>query len=143
MSTSRPDDSERYSSTASNVEKSGERNFMALSSAARRVDRVYHYDLDLFQVCKRCFQPQVFMEATSSKGFKNTSILREIATKFEVPAILIRHEFGDEDHAYPIDIHYWNPGILGYDAPPTRSLYGVSWGTLISTLEGLRDRHEC
>lgn len=116
---------------------------MSLSSAARMVDGVYHYDVDLFQVCKSCYNPQVFMEATSSTGFKNTAMLRRLGTRFNVPSILIRHEFGDENHAYPLDLYYWEPGLVGYKDEPTRTMYGVSWATVISVLEGLRDRHEC
>jgi hypothetical protein len=107
------------------------------------VDDVYHYDVDLFQVCRRCLKPHVFLEATSSTKFKNTSILRKIATRLDTPTILVRHEFGDEGHAHPIDIHYWEPGWIGYKDGPTKSMYGVGWATLISVLEGLRDRHVC
>lgn len=130
-------------SSDKNVERSGERNFMALSSAARLVNNVYHFDVDLFQVCQKCRKPQAFLEATSSKGFKNTAILREIAEKFNAPTILVRHEYGDEGHAYPIDIHYWPPGNLGYGVEAPHVWFGVSWATLIALLQGLQDRHEC
>lgn len=139
---STPERVESESGYSSRID-TGERNNLPLSSLARKIEDVYHYDVDLMQACKMCREPHVFMEATSSNKYKFTQVLRKIATHCGVPTILIRHDFGDVGHSHPIDISYWEPGRTGPEDEPDKKAEGVSWGTLIATLEGLRDRHRC
>jgi len=52
--------------TSRNVERSGKRHVTRLSSIARQVENVRHYDQDLYQVCPDCKFPQLFAEV---KGY--------------------------------------------------------------------------
>jgi hypothetical protein len=48
-----------------NVERTGRRKLTRLSTVARRVSGVRHFDLDLYQTCERCKYPQLFAEVKS------------------------------------------------------------------------------
>ena len=48
-----------------NVERTGRRKVTRLSTVARRVSGVRHFDLDLYQTCERCKYPQLFAEVKS------------------------------------------------------------------------------
>lgn len=126
-----------------NEERSGERNFMPLSSAARGVFGVRHQDIDLVQYCPSCKKPEILIEATSSTGPKFTQVLRIIGSMCNTPVLMIRHEWADVRHEYPIDLYLWEPGSTSRDADPDRTLEDVDWGKLASVMLNLHERHKC
>lgn len=127
----------------SNEERTGERNFLPLSKAAREVFGLRHQDVDLVQYCNRCKNPEVFIEATSSTGFKYTQPLRIIATKCDAPTVLIRHEWGDVDHEHPVDLYLWNPDRTGREDEPDKILHGATWDQFRSLLSSIHQKHNC
>lgn len=126
-----------------NVERSGERNFMPLSSAARGVFGVRHQDIDLVQYCPRCKRPEILIEATSSTGSKYTQVLRIIGSLCDAPVLMVRHEWGDVKHEHPIDMYLWEPGNTSRDAVPDQTLEGTPWSSLKSAMLNIHERHRC
>jgi hypothetical protein len=126
-----------------NEERSGQRNFLPLSSIAREVFGVRHQDIDLIQYCPSCKRPEMLIEATSSNGPKFTQVLRVIGDLCNVPVLMVRHEWNDVRHEHPIDLYMWEPGSLGRNAAPNQQLEGVEWTALKSIMLNLHERHNC
>lgn len=126
-----------------NEERSGQRNFMPLSKAAREVFGVRHQDIDLVQYCSRCKRPELFMESTSSTGNKYTQVLRIIAEKFDAPVLMIRHEWNDVRHEHPVDLYLWLPGNIMKNVDPDQTLEGTDWGAVKAVMLNTHERHEC
>jgi hypothetical protein len=126
-----------------NEERTGERNFLPLSSAAREVFGVRHQDIDLFQYCPRCKHPEVFIEATSSTRDKYTHPLRIVASMCGVPTLLVRHEWNDIHHQYPVDVSIWYAHQTGKNDEPDLRIEGVPWSDVQEYLRFLHTNHEC
>lgn len=121
----------------------GFRNNLALSRAARGVFGLRHMDVDLYQLCKYCRRPELFIESTSKVGFKNTRDLRVLGTICGSPTLLVKHVFNDVLHEHPIDMFLWEPGRTGRDDLPDEELRNGSWGNLQSYLLLASERHSC
>lgn len=100
--------STQHIGTKNNRERTGNRNELALSGIVREIPDVRHGDLDKFQTdTKGRFE--LFIEATSSKQYKATRWTRAIAEVMGAYSMLLRHEWEDVDHEFPVDITIWNP----------------------------------
>lgn len=126
-----------------NEERSGQRNFLPLSSIAREVFGVRHQDVDLLQYCPTCKHPEVLIEATSSSGPKYTHVLRILGSLCGVPVLLVRHEWNDVRHEYSIDLYLWETGNTGRNSAPNQSLENTDWTSLKSIMRNLHERHVC
>lgn len=83
------------------------------------------------------------MEATSSRGSKYTEVIRIIATNCNSPVLMIRHEWGDDNHEHPVDLYLWNPGKTGPRDGPDKVLEGASWDDVKRVMLNVHERHEC
>jgi hypothetical protein len=119
--------------TARNAERTGKRTVSRLSSVARKVENVRHYDCDLYQVCARCKYPQLFAEVKSYDASDSEWLqTRLLADSFDCIAILVI-EKGDD-----LGVKTYN-SLSGIITP-------LIWGRenyLLSILKAARDRHEC
>ena len=95
--------------TRFNVERSGNRNSLALSSSLRNIPDVRHLDLDMMQWSPDYKQLEIVFEASSTTGYKNTNVARTIAKNHGAFALLIIHKWEDVDHLYPVKITLWYP----------------------------------
>jgi hypothetical protein len=86
--------------TANNNERSdGYRKVPAVSGYARPVTGVRHLDLDLYQYCPDCGEPQIFVESKTIKEqtyAANWGQTRRFAEAFGVPAMLVIEKFSGE-----------------------------------------------
>ncbi len=126
-----------------NVERSGKRNFMALSSITREVFGIRSQDIDMVTYCPSCKHPVLLMEATSSQGPKYTQVLRIIGSLCGIPVLMIRHSWEDTNHEHPIDMYLWHPGSTSRDAAPDQVLEETSWSSLKSAMLNIHERHKC
>lgn len=121
----------------------GFRNNLALSRACREVDGLRHIDVDMVQWCRDCLQPELFIEATSAAGHKQTRVTRIIASHCGAPTMLLKHSFDDADHEYEVSVYIWEPGRLGRFDEPDRELLNVPWSKLQEILKWFHTQHEC
>lgn len=125
--------------TARNIERSGNRNSLALSGALRDVPNVRHQDTDMNQydefwnpeIKDFDFQVEIVFESTSSRKYtpeKKTQLAR---TKFAKPnnawTCLVIHAYGDDERKHPIEVWLWEP-----DGTPNE-VYGevMTWECLV------------
>ena len=126
---------------ASNIERTGARD-LTLSTFARHIPDVRHVDIDLMQVCPRCDQPEMVMEASSSAD-KSTVYLRRLAERAQVVAVLVRHQPHDLALERDVTVWAWRPET-GYH--PTRdrhvvAVHGAWFPDLLDYMVAIHNEH--
>lgn len=120
----------------------GFRNNLPLSRAARRVPGLRHIDIDLVQWCRRCREPEVYIEATSAAE-KNTQVTRILASHAGAPTILLRHAYDDRELEHPVHIYLWEPGRVERHDEPDQEIVNTTWKKFQEVLLWLHRKHEC
>lgn len=116
-----------------NIERTGQRKLTKLSGVARKVDRVRHYDVDLFQACALCHRPQAFCEVKSTlvpDAYWKQMRLHADKWGHGCVALLV------------VEAPSGEIGIKRYDG----TIGALVWGDedmLRKVLEQARDQHEC
>lgn len=121
--------------TSNNIERSFERD-LTFSRFMRTVEGVRHLDLDLYQYCPECMKVQVVFEATATRGFKNTSMTRNLAEQLGVGCILIQHAYSDVNFTRDVDITYWAADKLKTSG---KRCEGLTWAQFSIGVAKIRD----
>ena len=118
-----------------NHERTGQRYVSRLSTIARSIKGVRHYDCDLYQTCPECKRVQVFAEVkkylVSDREWEQTRLFAK-STGHKCVAILVIETLDD------IGVKIYNP--------ETGEISDTNWGGeeyLRKVLDRARDVHEC
>ena len=121
---------------AANIERTGKRKLTRLSSIAREIEGVRHFDLDLYQTCASCKRPQMFSEVKSYlvPDAEWDQVRRHAAFYGHscLGLLVVESAFGDI-------------GVKVYDSADN-TISKVCWDGedyLIEVLERARDAHTC
>jgi hypothetical protein len=116
------------------VERTGRRKVTRLSTVARRVSGVRHFDLDLYQTCEHCKYPQLFAEVKSREvSDAEWDQTRRHAKHYGCVAILVV----EAAERIGVKEYFSSTGLM-----TPHVIYGDE-NDLLRVLEHARDIHEC
>lgn len=117
-----------------NQERTGRRKVTRLSTVARKVSGVRHFDLDLYQTCEKCKRPQLFAEVKSREvSDAEWYQTRKHAERWGCVAILVV----EAAERIGVKKYFSSTGMI-----TPHVIYGDE-DDLLRVLEHARDIHEC